>query len=97
MQAEEVQRLVEKYAATDPEVKALWEEHVLFKKQIEKFESKPALTPAEDQEMKRIKKEKLEGFFLAEAVCPKWQSENRVGRHGHRRACPAQDPHFGRW
>ena len=61
MQAEEVQRLVEKYAAADPEVKALWEEHVLFKKQIEKFESKPALTPAEDQEMKRIKKEKLEG------------------------------------
>ena len=61
MQAEEVQRLVEKYAAVDPEVKDLWEEHVLFKKQIEKFESKPALTPAEDQEMKRIKKEKLEG------------------------------------
>ncbi len=61
MQPEEVQRLVGKYAATDPEVKALWEEHVLFKKQIEKLEAKVARTPAEEQEMKRIKKEKLEG------------------------------------
>lgn len=61
MQPEEVQRLVDKYAATDPEVKTLWEEHVLFKKQIEKLESKVVRTPAEEQEMKRIKKEKLEG------------------------------------
>ena len=61
MQPEEVQRLVGKYAATDPEVKTLWEEHVLFKKQIEKLESKVVRTPAEEQEMKRIKKEKLEG------------------------------------
>lgn len=61
MQPEEVQRLVEKHADTDPEIKSLWEEHVLFKKQIEKFEAKVTRTPAEDQEMKRIKKEKLEG------------------------------------
>ena len=61
MQPEEVQRLVDKYAATDPEVKTLWEEHVLFKKQIEKLEAKVVRTPAEEQEMKRIKKEKLEG------------------------------------
>ena len=61
MQPEEVQRLVDKYAAADPEVKALWEEHVLFKKQIEKLEGKVARTPAEEQEIKRIKKEKLEG------------------------------------
>lgn len=61
MQPEEVQKLVDKYAAIDPEVKTLWEEHVLFKKQIEKLESKVSRTPAEEQEMKRIKKEKLEG------------------------------------
>lgn len=61
MQPEEVQRLVDKHATTDPEVKTLWEEHVLFKKQIEKLESKVVRTPAEEQEMKRIKKEKLEG------------------------------------
>ena len=61
MQPEEVQRLVDKYAAVEPEVKTLWEEHVLFKKQIEKLEGKVARTPAEEQEMKRIKKEKLEG------------------------------------
>ena len=61
MQPEEVQRLVDKYATIDPEVKTLWEEHVLFKKQIEKLEAKVVRTPAEEQEMKRIKKEKLEG------------------------------------
>ncbi|MBQ4132326.1 MAG: YdcH family protein [Desulfovibrionaceae bacterium] len=61
MQPEQVQMLVDKYAAIDPEVKALWEEHVLFKKQIERLEAKVARSPAEEQEMKRIKKEKLEG------------------------------------
>lgn len=60
MQPEEVQKLVNKYAAQKPEIKSLWDEHVLFKKQLEKLESKVAHSPAEEQEIKRLKKEKLE-------------------------------------
>ncbi len=60
MEQHEVER-IEKYAANNPEIKNLWEEHQLFEKQIEKLEAKSYLTPAEDQELKRLKKEKLDG------------------------------------
>ena len=60
MEEHDLKRL-EKYAPTDPELKALWEEHMLYEKQIEKLESKPYLTPAEDQELKALKKQKLAG------------------------------------
>ena len=60
MEEHDLKRL-EKYAPTDPELKALWEEHMLYEKQIEKIESKPYLTPEEDQELKALKKQKLDG------------------------------------
>ena len=44
--------LIEKYAATDPELKALLDEHILFEKQLEKIESKSFLTPAEEKQAK---------------------------------------------
>lgn len=77
MQPEEVQVLVERYAADNPEVKDLWEEHVLFKKQIEKLESKVARTPVEEQEMRRIKKEKLEGKTKLYALLDKLQAGDK--------------------
>ncbi len=52
--------LLEKYAATDPELKSLWEDHVLYKKQVEKLESKTFRTPTEEQTLKQLKKQKLE-------------------------------------
>ncbi len=52
---------VEQYSSQDPELKVLWDEHILFKKQINKLESKPYRTPGEEQELKVLKKQKLEG------------------------------------
>ena len=37
MEEHDLKRL-EKYAPTDPELKALWEEHMLYEKQIEKLD-----------------------------------------------------------
>lgn len=54
-------RMVEKYAAQDAELKALWEGHVLFEKQLAKLESKAFLTPAEEKTVKELKKQKLDG------------------------------------
>lgn len=54
-------KLLEKLAETDSEIKGLWEDHVLYGKQLDKLESKPFLTPAEEVEMKSLKKQKLEG------------------------------------
>ena len=52
---------LEQYSSQDPELKVLWDEHVLFKKQINKLESKPYRTPGEEQELRVLKKQKLEG------------------------------------
>ena len=60
MEAHEVE-LLEEYAKNDPELKALWDDHLLYEKQIDKLESKPFRTPAEAQTLKQLKKQKLDG------------------------------------
>lgn len=53
--------LLEKYAATDSELKSLWDDHLLYEKQIEKLEGKNFLTPTEQQTLRQLKKQKLDG------------------------------------
>lgn len=48
--------LLEQYAPTDPELKSLWEDHVLYEKQVEKLEGKVFRTPTEDQTLKAVEK-----------------------------------------
>ena len=52
--------LLEKYKEIDPDLRALWEEHVLYSSQVEKLEAKSYRTPTEDQTLKQLKKQKLE-------------------------------------
>lgn len=47
--------LLEKYATTDPELKSLWEDHVLYEKQVEKLEGKAFRSPTEEQTLKQLK------------------------------------------
>ncbi len=47
-------------AETDPELKSAWEDHVLLSKQVDKLESKPFRSPAEEQSLKQLKKQKLD-------------------------------------
>ena len=44
--------LLEKYAAVNPELKELWEDHILYEKQVEKLEAKAYRTPTEEQTLK---------------------------------------------
>ncbi|MGV6994447.1 DUF465 domain-containing protein [Desulfovibrio sp. QI0430] len=60
--------LLEKYAATDPELKSLWEDHVLYEKQVEKLDGKVFRSPTEEQTLKQLKKQKLEGKTQLMAV-----------------------------
>lgn len=53
--------LLEKYAPENPELKSLWDDHLIYEKQLEKLESKNFLTPAEQQTVKQLKKQKLDG------------------------------------
>jgi hypothetical protein len=66
--------LIEKYAATDPELKALWDEHILFEKQLEKIEAKSFLTPAEEKQAKELKKQKLDGKTRLHAILDRYRA-----------------------
>ena len=54
-------QLLEKLAQAHPDLQALWDEHVLYEKQLEKLESKAFRTPQEEQQVKELKKQKLDG------------------------------------
>jgi uncharacterized protein YdcH (DUF465 family) len=53
--------LLEQLAPTHPDLKNLWDDHILYEKQLEKLEGKTFMTPTERQEAARIKKLKLDG------------------------------------
>lgn len=53
--------LLEKHLHHDDNLKALWDEHILFEKRLQKLESKQFLTPQEEISVREIKKQKLEG------------------------------------
>lgn len=53
--------LIEKYSGQDVELKALWDLHLDYERQLEKLQKKTALTPVEETEVKELKKKKLAG------------------------------------
>ncbi|MDR2160880.1 MAG: DUF465 domain-containing protein [Desulfovibrio sp.] len=54
-------RLLEELAPTHPDLQALWDEHILFEKQLEKLEKKSYRPPQEERQMRELKKQKLDG------------------------------------
>lgn len=67
--------LLEKYAAQDEELRTLRDEHALFEKQLEKLEGKPYKTPAEEQQVKQLKKQKLDGKTKMVAILDRYAKE----------------------
>lgn len=67
-------QLIEKFAPQDEELRRLWEDHQLFEKQLEKLEKKSYLTPAEEQQVRELKKQKLEGKTKLVAKLDKYRA-----------------------
>lgn len=63
--------LIKKFAESDAELSALWDDHVAYGKMIDKLESKPYLSPAEDTEVKELKKKKLAGKTRIQVILDK--------------------------
>ena len=70
--------MLRKYAPQDPELKELWDDHMLYEKQLEKLDSKPIRTPAEEQTRKQLKKQKLEGKTKLMALLDKYIAQMMV-------------------
>lgn len=67
--------LLEKYAPQNEELRALHAEHTLYSKQLEKLESKSFRTPAEEVQVKQLKKQKLEAKTKIVAMLEKLSRE----------------------
>lgn len=67
-------QLIEKYSTTDPDLKDLWEDHLLYQKQVDKLETRPYRTPSEEQTLKQLKKQKLEGKTRLESLLDKYRA-----------------------
>ncbi|RQD66768.1 DUF465 domain-containing protein [Desulfonatronovibrio magnus] len=65
--------LIAKYGEKDEELQSLWDNHIAYEKILEKYESKPYLTPSEDQEVKELKKKKLAGKTKIHAILDKYK------------------------
>ena len=67
-------QLIEKYSETDSELKSLWEDHILYQKQVDKLEARPYRTPTEEQTLKQLKKQKLDGKTRLELLLDKYRA-----------------------
>lgn len=54
-------QLIEEWKTKDLELKRLWQEHLDFEEQLERFNKRLYLTTAEEVERKTIQKKKLRG------------------------------------
>ena len=55
------QTLIEKLCEENPRFRLLYEEHVIFEKQLREFDSRVYLTPEEEMDRHRMQKLKLAG------------------------------------
>lgn len=73
MEAKDLE-LIEKYGAEDAQLKALWDQHIVYKKMLDKLESKSYLSPTETQEVKELKKKKLAGKTTLQSLLDKYRT-----------------------
>jgi uncharacterized protein YdcH (DUF465 family) len=60
--------LIERWKDQDPELKALWQEHLEFEEQLEAFNKRVYLSPNEEMERKTLQKKKLKGRDQIERI-----------------------------
>jgi len=65
------QEMVEQLCSESPRFRLLYEEHLLFEKELEKFDQKVYLSPDEELERKKIQKLKLAGKDEMELIVKK--------------------------
>ena len=59
--------LLEKYAAVNPELKELWEDHILYEKQVEKLEAKAYRTAITNRKATNVVHRGQDPFGKSEA------------------------------
>ena len=75
-------KLIEKYVQQDAVLSHLWKEHCDYERLLDKMERKPFLSPEEQLERNRLKKQKLIGRDRLEDLLKKYRSveDHHVGQ-----------------
>ena len=73
MEAKDLE-LIHKHEGEDAELKALWDQHTVYEKMLEKMESKSYLSPTETQQMKELKKKKLAGKTKLQSLLDQYRT-----------------------
>ncbi|BCS87013.1 DUF465 domain-containing protein [Pseudodesulfovibrio sediminis] len=66
--------LIEKHGVEDTQIKALWDQHSVYEKMLEKLEAKSYQSPTEIQEIKELKKKKLAGKTQLQGLLDKYRT-----------------------
>lgn len=72
MEAKDLE-LIQKHESEDAELKALWDQHVVYGTMLDKLEAKTYLSDTETQEVKELKKKKLAGKTQLMGVLDKYR------------------------
>lgn len=67
MEAKELD-LIKKYGPDNVELQALYDQHCEYERLLDKLEAKTYLSPAQEQEIKQLKKKKLAGKTRLQAI-----------------------------
>ncbi len=66
--------IIKKHSNNDENLAKLYNEHLEYEKLLEKFNSKPFLTPSDELERKQIQKKKLIGKDKLEEIIKKYRT-----------------------
>ena len=66
-------QLIQKYREKDDMLSKLYEEHVDYERELEKFNNKPFLSADEEMERKTLQKKKLRGRDHIELILSKYR------------------------
>ncbi len=69
------EELIKRFIKDDPILKKHWEEHLIFERQLEVYNTRIYLTPEEELEKKRIQKLKLAGRDKIEQILSRYRQK----------------------
>jgi uncharacterized protein YdcH (DUF465 family) len=67
--------LIEKHKNEDNELRALWNLHRDYEKQLDELSKRPYLKPSEEMEVRELKKKKLAGKTKLQQLLDKYRTE----------------------
>lgn len=68
--------LIERLIPEDPDLKDLWENHLLYSEQVKRLENMNVRTPQEEQTLKQLKKQKLDGKTKLMTLLDKYRANS---------------------